>query len=479
MNAPSRFDEMDADLPALKLPPHSIEAEQSILGGLMLDNSAWDRIADIVSEADFYRDEHRRIFRQIASLIERGKGVDIVTVFEGLQKNDEAQNFGGLAYLSEIANNTPSAANARRYAEIVRDKAVSRALILCGDEISGMGFATDGTSAEQRVAAASDRITQLSEGTIHTSGLESLQAVLGRSIERVQHAYSSDDEVTLFRTGLKDLDSFLVTKASGSVIVIGGRPGSGKTALALAILDNCSAREKEEGAVVMFSMEMENEDLADRLVSRVGNIPLEHMIKGKTLTDEDWQSMTFALGCLHERRVFLDQTPALRISQIDVRCSQAKRKHKRLKLIVIDYLQLMEGEGGENRTQEIGRISRGLKRLAKKHQCPVVVLSQLNRKLEERANKRPIVSDLRESGDIEQDADVILLCYRDEVYNPDSQDIGTAEIIIGKQRSGPSGKTARVAWIGTNTTFHDLDPHWRSRQPEKKPTQRLERGMPD
>lgn len=476
MNPPDYFDD-DSNMPALRMPPHSVEAEQSILGGLMLDNMAWDRIADIVSEGDFYRDEHRRIFRQIASLIERGKGADIVTVFEGLQKNDQAQHVGGLAYLSEIANNTPSAANARRYAEIVRDKAVSRALIVCGDEISGLGFATDGTSAEQRVAAASDRISQLSEGAIHTGGLEPLRTVLGRSIERVQHAYSNEDEVTLFRTGLKDLDALLVTKASGSVIVIGGRPGSGKTALALAIADNCSAGDNDKGAVVMFSMEMENEDIADRLISRVGNIPLERMIKGKTLTDDDWQKMTFALGCLHERRVLLDQTPSLRISQIDVRCSQAKRTHRGLKMILIDYLQLMDGEGGENRTQEIGRISRGLKRLAKKHQCPVVVLSQLNRKLEERANKRPIVSDLRESGDIEQDADVILLCYRDEIYNPDSPDIGTAEIIIGKQRSGPSGKHARVAWIGENTTFHDLAPHWQARHVEKQPSQRLERGM--
>lgn len=474
MNPPDYFDD-DSNMPALRMPPHSVEAEQSILGGLMLDNSAWDRIADIVSESDFYRREHALIFRQIASLIERGKGADIVTVFEGLQKNDSAENIGGLAYLSEIANNTPSAANARRYAEIVKDRAVSRALIMCGDEISGLGFASDGTTAEQRVAAASDRLSVLSEKSISTDGLESLQSVLGRSITRVQEAYSSSTPVKLFKTGLKDLDCMLRTKESGSVIVIGGRPGSGKTALALAIAEIYSAEESNRGAVAIFTMEMENEDLADRLISRVGRIALDHIITGQ-MTDDDWQKMTFALGCLHERNVMLDQSTSLRISQIDARCAQLKRASG-LKLIVIDYLQLMEGDGGENRTQEIGRISRGLKRLAKKHKCPVVVLSQLNRKLEERANKRPIVSDLRESGDIEQDADLILMCYRDEVYNPDSQDIGTAEIIIGKQRSGVSGKTARVAWIGENTTFHDLAPHWQARHVEKQPSQRLERGM--
>ncbi|MFB0936505.1 MAG: replicative DNA helicase, partial [Propionivibrio sp.] len=432
----------DPAIAHLRVPPHSIEAEQSVLGGLLLDNAAFDKIADIISEGDFYRDEHKRIFRQISKLLERAKPADAVTVAESLDQAGDGGETGGLAYLGELAVNTPSASNIRRYAEIVRERAILRQLVTAGDEIAGSAFNPLGRDPKQLLDEAEAKVFAIAEsGFRHQSGFQHINPLLTQVVERIQELHDRDNpsDITGVPTGYHDLDGRTSGLQPGDLLIVAGRPSMGKTSFALNMAEHVAI---EVGLpVAVFSMEMGGAQLAMRMLSSVGRLDA-HRVRTGRLTDDEWSRLSFALGKMHEAPLYIDETPAL--NPIDLR-ARARRLHRqcgKLGLIVIDYLQLMSSAnqgGGENRATEISEISRSLKGLAKELSVPVIALSQLNRSLEQRPNKRPVMSDLRESGAIEQDADVIMFIYRDEVYNPDTPDKGTAEIIIGKQRNGPIG----------------------------------------
>jgi replicative DNA helicase len=446
----------DPQMAALKLPPHSIEAEQSLLGGLMLDNTAWDRIADQVNQADFYRDDHRRIFKHIARLIEAARPADVVTVFESLEKSSESEQAGGMAYLGEIANNTPSAANIKRYAEIVRERAILRKLVTVGDEIAASALNPLGKEAKQLLDEAESKVFEIKDaGSRTTEGFTPIQPLLGKVVDRIQELYDRDhpSDITGIPTGFHDLDHKTSGLQPGDMVIVAGRPSMGKTAFALNMAEHVAL---EAGLpVAIFSMEMPGTQLAMRFLSSVGKLDAHRVRTGK-LNDDEWQRMTYALGKLHEAPIHIDETPALNATELRARARRLYRQCGKLGLIVIDYLQLMSSVGqGENRATEISEISRSVKALAKELHVPVVALSQLSRNVESRPNKRPVMSDLRESGAIEQDADVILFIYRDEVYNPDSPDKGSAEIIIGKQRNGPIG-TVKMTFLGEYTRFENF-----------------------
>ena len=446
---------IDPAIAHLRIPPHSIEAEQSVLGGLLLDNAAFDKIADLVGEADFYRDEHRRIYRQIRKLLERNKPVDVVTVAESLDLAGEGGETGGLAYLGELAANTPSAANIRRYAEIVRERAVLRQLVTAGDEIAGSALNPLGRDPKQLLDEAEAKVFAIAEGGFrHQSGFVHINPLLTQVVERIQELHDRDNpsDITGLPTGYHDLDAKTSGLQAGDLLIIAGRPSMGKTSLALNMAEYVAV---EVGLpVAVFSMEMGGTQLAMRMLSSVGKLDAQRVRTGR-LNDDEWSRLSFALGKMHEAPLYIDETAAL--NPIDLR-ARARRLHRqcgKLGLIVIDYLQLMSVSGhGENRATEISEISRSLKRLAKDLTVPVIALSQLNRSLEQRPNKRPVMSDLRESGAIEQDADVIMFIYRDEVYNPDTPDKGSAEIIIGKQRNGPIGMV-RLTFVGEYTRFEN------------------------
>ena len=445
----------DPQLAALRLPPHSVEAEQSLIGGLLLDNSAWDRIGDLVSESDFYRDDHRRIFRHVAKLIELAKPADVVTVFESIEKNNEVEQCGGLAYLGELAKNTPSAANIRRYAEIVRERAILRKLVAAGDEIAGNALNPHGKDAKVLLDEAEAKIFEIAEaGMRHTQGFVAIQPILGQVVDRIQELYDRDNpsDITGVPTGFHDLDQKTSGLQPGDMIIVAGRPSMGKTSFALNVAEHVAL---ELGLpVAVFSLEMPGTQLAMRMLSSVGHLD-QHRVRTGRLNDDEWQRLSYALGKLHEAPIHIDETGALNAADLRARARRLYRQCGKLGLIVIDYLQLMTStREGENRATEISEISRSIKALAKELNVPIVALSQLNRELEKRPNKRPVMSDLRESGAIEQDADVNLFLYRDEVYNPDSPDKGTAEVIIGKQRNGPIG-TARLTFLGEHTRFQN------------------------
>ncbi len=440
---------------ALRLPPHSVEAEQSLLGGLLIDNAVWERVGDVVNEADFYRDDHRRIFRQIARLIELGKPADVVTVYESLEKNGEAEHVGGLAYLGEIANSTPSAANVRRYGEIIRERAILRKLVSVGDQIAASALTPSGKDAKTLLDEAEAKVFEIAEAGARTvSGFVPIQPILGQVVDRIQELYDRDSPagITGVPTGLTDLDEKTSGLQPSDMIVLAARPGMGKTSLALNIAENVAV---EAGLpVAVFSMEMPGTQLATRFLSSVGRID-QHKIRTGKLTDEEWQRLTYALGKLHEAPIFIDETPGLNPTDLRARCRRLHRQCGRLGLIVIDYLQLMTSlKESDNRSAELSEISRSVKSLAKELHVPIIALSQLNRSLEQRPNKRPVASDLRESGAIEQDADIIMFIYRDEIYNPDSPDKGMAELIISKHRNGSTG-TIRMTFLGEFTRFEN------------------------
>lgn len=448
----------DDSLETLKLPPHSVEAEQSVLGGLLLENDALDRIADILSGGDFYRHDHRLIYEHICKLIERNKPADIVTVAESLDSSAELSGVGGIAYLGALAQNTPTAANIRRYAEIVRERAVMRKLVEVGSSIAESAYSPQGRDAQQLLDEAEARIFQIAEGGKRSSeGFMDIKILLPQVADRIDQLYQRDNpsDVTGIPTGYTDLDEKTSGFQPGDLIIVAGRPSMGKTAFSLNIAENVAL---DAGLpVAVFSMEMGATQLATRMIGSVGKLD-QHKMRNGRLDDEDWVRLAAALGKLNDAPIFIDEGAGL--SSFDVR-ARARRLHRqcgKLGLIVVDYLQLMTapaGRQGENRATEISEISRSLKALAKELDVPVVALSQLNRGLEQRTDKRPVMSDLRESGAIEQDADVILFIYRDEVYNPDTPDKGTAEIIIAKQRNGPIGKV-RLTFIGENTRFENF-----------------------
>ncbi len=446
---------LDQQVELLKLPPHSIEAEQSVLGGLLLENTAWDRTADVLAADDFYRDDHRRIYAHISKLIEANKPADAVTVAEALERSAELENVGGIAYLLTLANNTPSAANIRRYAEIVRERAIMRKLATIGTEIAASAYSPAGRDAKQLLDEAEQKVFQIAEaGARASQGFESLQPLLTRVVERIDMLYSRDNpsDVTGVPTGFTDLDERTSGLQPGDLIIVAGRPSMGKTAFALNIAEHVGLQ--AHAPVAVFSMEMAGTQIAMRLLGSVGRLD-QHKLRTGKLKDEDWPRLTDALGRLNDAPLFVDESAALNALELRARARRLYRQHKSLGLIVVDYLQLMSATSqGENRATEISEISRSLKALAKELSVPVVALSQLNRSLEQRPNKRPVMSDLRESGAIEQDADLILFIYRDEVYNENSPDRGIAEIIIGKQRNGPIG-TVRLTFLGQYTRFEN------------------------
>jgi replicative DNA helicase len=446
----------DHALAALKLPPHSVEAEQAVLGGLLMENAAWDRIADAVGESDFYRQDHRQILRVITVLIGENKPADAITVSELLQSRGELDAVGGLAYLATLVNNTPSAANIRTYAGIVRERAVLRKLVETATAIADSAHAPNGKSAAQLLDEAEARVFEIAEsGNRNRGGFQKIQPLLVSAMERIDELFHRDNpsDVTGIATGYADLDKETTGMQPGDLIIVAGRPSMGKTAFSLNIAENVAI--DSSLPVAVFSMEMGSQQLVMRMIGSIGKLDSKKLRTGK-LAHEDWDKLTYALSKLNEAPVFIDETPALNALELRARARRLHRECGGLGLIVIDYLQLMSAiSSGENRATEISEISRSLKALAKELHVPVIALSQLNRSLEQRPNKRPVMSDLRESGAIEQDADVILFIYRDEVYNPESQDKGTAEIIIGKQRNGPIG-TIRLAFLGEHTRFENL-----------------------
>jgi replicative DNA helicase len=447
----------DDEVARLRVPPHSLEAEQSVLGGLLLDNSVWDRAGDLLTDSDFYRYEHRLIYAAIGALVSATKPADVITVFEHLQSLGKVEEVGGLVYLNALAQSVPSAANLRRYAEIVRERAVLRKLIAASDEIATQAFNPQGKAVSQILDEAESRIFQIGEeGSRARQGFHSMDALVVELLDRVQElAENGGSEVTGVPTGFYDLDRMTAGLQGGDLIILAARPSMGKTAFALNIAEHVAV--KEQLPVVVFSMEMGASQLAMRLIGSLGRIDQQRLRTGR-LQDDEWGRLSDAVEQLRNVSIFIDETPALNPSELRARARRQARQCGKLGLIVIDYLQLMSGSGSdENRATEIGEISRGLKALAKELQCPVIALSQLNRSVETRPDKRPMMSDLRESGAIEQDADVIMFIYRDDYYNKDSKEPGVAEILIGKQRNGPTG-TVRLTFLKPLTKFENMAP---------------------
>ena len=453
-----RAEPADPQLLALKVPPHSVEAEQSLLGGLLLDNHAFDRIADLVSAEDFYRDDHRRLYRHLAKLIGEGKPADVVTVAESVEASEDKDRTGGPAYLGSLAQNTPSALNIRRYAELVRERSVQRRLAQVATEIAEAALSPLGRDVGQLLDEAESRILEVGEkGQRGTQGFEQIQPVLARVFERIDHLYHQENksDVTGVPTGFIDLDERTAGLQAGELVIVAGRPSMGKTALALYFAEHVAV--KNGIPVAIFSMEMGATQLAMRLLGSIAKVD-QHKMRTGRLNDEEWSRLSSAMGELHNAPIYIDETGALNSLELRTRARRMHRQSGKLGLVVVDYLQLMSATGqsqGENRATEISEISRSLKALAKELECPVVALSQLNRALETRNDKRPMMSDLRESGAIEQDADLILFIYRDEVYFPEKvESRGIAEVIIGKQRNGPIGKV-ELTFLGEHTRFEN------------------------
>jgi replicative DNA helicase len=448
----------DPQLLSLRIPPHSIEAEQSVLGALLIDNLSFDKVADLVFAEDFYRDDHRRIFRHIVKLVGDGKPADVVTVGDSIERSEDKDKTGGLPYLGALAQNTPSAINVRRYAEIVHERSVQRRLAQVATDIAESALGQSGKEVPQLLDEAEARIMEIGEqGQRGSQGFEEIQPVLARVFERVDYLYRQEvkTDVTGVPTGFVDLDKDTAGLQEGELIIVAGRPSMGKTAFALNIAEHVAVNQGIP--VAFFSMEMGATQLAMRLLGSIARVNLQNIRTGR-LTDEEWGNLSSAMAKLHEAPLFIDETGGLNSLELRTRARRIHRQCGKLGMIVVDYLQLMSAanEGIENRATEISEISRALKSLAKELKVPVVALSQLNRALESRNEKRPMMSDLRESGAIEQDADVILFVYRDEVYFPDKPEArGRAEIIIGKQRNGPTGK-ADLAFLGQYTRFENL-----------------------
>jgi replicative DNA helicase len=449
---------MDEDqISALKVPPHSIEAEQSILGGLLIDNKAIDRIAGQVSASDFYRNDHRIIFTHISKLIDNNDPADIVTVAESLEQNAELTKVGGVAYLGLVAENTPTASNISGYAKIVRERSIMRNLVEVGSDIVESAFSPQGKDAQQLLDESESKIFQIADaGTSEKLGFIDIKELLPKAAQRIDDLYQLDDPngVTGVPSGYSDLDQKTAGLQPGDLIIIAGRPSMGKTSLALNIAEHVGI---EAGLpVAIFSMEMGAAQLTMRLLGSVGKLD-QHKMRIGQLEDEDWPKLTNALGVLNEAPIFIDEGSALNSYEVRARARRLHRQQGKLGLIVIDYIQLMSSaneQSNENRATEVSEISRSLKALAKELNVPVVALSQLNRSVESRPDKRPMMSDLRESGAIEQDADVIMFIYRDEVYNPETAEKGVAEILLSKQRNGPTG-TVKLTFLGQYTRFEN------------------------
>ncbi len=439
----------------LKVPPNSVEAEQSLLGGLMLDKAAWDKVADIVGSEDFYRKDHKLIFRAIAELVDDGNPCDVVTISEFLDKRGELEAAGGLEYLATLANETPGAANARAYAKIVRERAMLRSLINVGNEIAGQAFATDGRTATEVVDEAERLVFEIAErGSRGRQGFKSLKQILPETVDRIDMLHQSDGSITGISSGYTEFDKMTAGLQGGDLVIVAGRPSMGKTTFAVNIAENAAIGAQVPTAI--FSMEMPASQLAFRMISSLGRVDQTHLRTGN-FPDEDWSRINTAVQLMSDAPIFIDDTAGLAPTEIRARARRLQREHG-LGLIVVDYLQLMQVPGNkENRATEISEISRSLKALAKELSVPVIALSQLNRSVEQRTDKRPVMSDLRESGAIEQDADMIIFIYREEVYNPDTPRKGIADIVIAKQRNGPIGEFP-LTFVGRYTKFENWVP---------------------
>ena len=447
----------DAQVEAARVPPQSVEAEQSVLGGLLLENAAWDRIADIINEGDFYRADHRAIFTHIAKLVEDNKPADAVTVADSLERTGKLADVGGRAYLGSLALNTPSAANIRRYAEIVRERSVMRNLAAVGTEIADSAYTPSGKDASLLIDEAESKIFTIAEARSKArQGFVKIDPLLTETVERIDMLYSRENknDVIGVPTGFVDLDRKTAGLQQGDLIIVAGRPSMGKTTLVMNMAEHVAVNEKK--AVGVFSMEMSGPQLAMRMIGSVGRVD-QHQLRTGTFKEDDWPRLVDAVGKLNDAQIYIDDTAGLNVLELRSRARRLHRQCGGLTLVVVDYLQLMSGTANsreENRATEIAEISRSLKSLAKELKVPVVALSQLNRSVDSRQDKRPMMSDLRESGALEQDADVILFIYRDEVYNPESQHKGIAEIIIAKQRNGPVGKID-LTFLGQFTRFEN------------------------
>lgn len=443
----------DKQIAQLKIPPHSQEAESSVLGGLLLDNNSWDKVADLLVEADFYRYEHRLVFASISSLVNLNRPADVITVFEQMQSQGKAEEVGGLAYLNSLAQYVPSSANIRRYAEIVRERSILRKLVSVSDEIATSALNTNGRPVTNILDEAEQKIFSIGEeGSRMRQGFQSMDKLVLQLLDRVEEMSLNPNDITGVPTGFFDLDRMTSGMQAGDLIVLAARPSMGKTALAINIAEHVAL--KEDLPVAVFSMEMGASQLAIRIVGSIGRIDQGRLRTGK-LVDDEWPRLNDAIEKLKTVSLSIDETPGLTTSELRASARRLARSCGKLGLVVVDYLQLMSGSSGgdgENRATELGEISRGLKMLAKELQCPVIALSQLNRGVEQRTDKRPMMSDLRESGAIEQDADVIMFIYRDDYYNKDSKDPGVAEIIIAKQRNGPTG-TVKLTFLKPITKF--------------------------
>lgn len=448
-----QYTDIDKQTASVKVPPQSLEAEQAVLGGLMLDNEAWDKVSEEVVDGDFYRHEHQLIFRAMEGIIEKSQPLDVITLSEALDKIGDLEAVGGLAYLGELAKNTPSASNIRAYADIIRERSVLRQLVAVAHEIADDAFDTGGMTSSDILDEAERKVFNIAETRPSTGGPQSVNPLITQAIEKIDELYQSDDAITGLSTGFTDLDQMTAGLQPSDLIIVAGRPSMGKTTFAMNLVEHAVI--SGDKPVIVFSMEMPGDALVMRMLSSLGRIDATKMRTGQ-LDDDDWPRLTSAVSLLKDRPLFIDDGASLSPTEVRSRARRIAREHGQLGLIMIDYLQLMQVKGSsENRTGEISEISRSLKALAKELKVPVVALSQLNRSLEQRPDKRPVMSDLRESGAIEQDADVIAFIYRDEVYNDESPDKGVAEIIIGKQRNGPIGKR-RLAFIGKYTKFEDL-----------------------
>jgi len=448
----------DNEISRLRIPPHSLEAESSVLGGLLLDNQTWERVGDLLTQGDFYRYEHQQIYAAIHTLINDNKPADVVTVHEHLQGRGKAEEIGGLIYLNSLAQYVPNASNIRRYAEIVRERAILRKLISASDDIATNALNPQGKPVERILDEAEQKIFAIGEeGSRMKQGFQSLDSLVVHLLDRIDDLAKNPVDVPGVPTGFIDLDKMTSGFQAGDLIVLAARPSMGKTSLAINIAENIALH--EELPVAVFSMEMGAAQLAVRIVGSIGRINQANMRTGR-VTDEEWPRLTDTINRLKKVSLHIDETPGLTPSELRASARRLNRQlGGKMGLIVVDYLQLMSGSGAnnsrDNRATELGEISRGLKMLAKELQCPVLALSQLNRSVEQRGDKRPMMSDLRESGAIEQDADIIMFIYRDDYYNTESKEPNIAEVIIGKQRNGPTG-TIKLYFQKNQTRFENL-----------------------
>jgi replicative DNA helicase len=439
---------------SLRTPPHSIDAEQSVLGGLLLDNRAWESVSEVLEDTDFYSHKHRNIYRAIKSLVDQEQPIDVVTVSEELEELGTLEEIGGIAYLGELADMTPSTANSGAYGVIVKERSQQRRLIEAAADISLSAYEPEGKNSLDILSDAEQKIAQIAEGNRKEGGPVVVGPILKSTLDQLDELFNKPEGLSGITSGFTEIDNRTSGFQKADMVVVAGRPSMGKTTYAMNLVENALIATKRP--CIVFSMEMPSESIVMRMLSSIGKIDQTRIRSGK-LIEDDWPRLSSAVNILKDLPLYIDDTPALTPQDMRARCRKVYRENDNdLGLVMVDYMQLMQVTGAsEGRSQEISEISRSMKAIAKEFSCPIIALSQLNRSLEQRPNKRPVMSDLRESGAIEQDADIIAFIYRDEVYNEDTPDKGIAEIITGKHRNGPIG-TDRLAFVGKYTRFENL-----------------------